>query len=149
MDSNLEIKNFEFYEGFIKIGDHIIPLKKEEISIRIDANEWLNDIYWIINGKWEYLNFDKQIITEDIIENSINYMFRFSKGNITNREIKIIINEYNKNNKKTDIYLKYGLLLNNELIINEIYEEHTIEIKTQNWNLFTAALMWILMGGRH
>jgi hypothetical protein len=76
-------------------------------------------------------------------------MFRFSKSNITNKEIKKIINEYNKNVKNTKLFFKFTILMDNEIIAYDLIDEYNIEIETQNWNIFSAALIWILMGGKH
>jgi hypothetical protein len=150
INTTSQIKDFEFDSGFIKIGEQEIIFSKEEISINIDANKMWNTVYWVIHGKWNGSKLSDPITVENEVNKSIiHYMFRFSKSNITNKEIKKIINEYNKNIKSTKLFFKFTILIDNEIIAYDLIDEYNIEIETQNWNIFKAALIGIYMGGRH
>jgi hypothetical protein len=144
-----QIEDFEFDNGFIKIGEQEIIFNKDDISINIYANTMWNSVYWLIKGKRHVSKLSDPVIAENEANNSIiHYIFRFNKSNITNKEIKIIINEYKKN-QNTKLFFKFTILMNNEIIVYDLTEEYNIEIETQNWNIFKVTLFSILMSGNH
>jgi hypothetical protein len=145
MDTEYQIEDFEYISGLIKIGNQEILLDKNIISINIEANRKWNSVYWVIYGKWFGSKLNEPILERN--ENQmIHYMFSVSKSKITNKEINNIIKEYKKNNI-VNLELNFKIKLNNEIFLYEIKEDYTIEIETQKWNIFKAALLWIILGG--
>jgi len=142
-DTLSQIEKFEFIEGSIKIGDYEIKLNKEETDIFIDVNRMFNRVYYVISGV-EYISKLSDSIEMENNSQYINYTFGFTKRNITQEEINIIISEYKRGNKKTTLYLRYSININNELNINEVINEYNIKVEITKWNNVTASILRFL-----
>ena len=113
----------------IQIGEQIFSLNREDISINIDLGRMWNSVYRMINGKEYEPKFNKPIARENEFDDfMIHYTLSISKSNISDKEIYSIVEDYQNNNRKTELYLNFNVLINNELIVNEIKEEYTLKI---------------------
>jgi hypothetical protein len=149
INSNNQIENFKYYDGFIQIGNYNLELNKEKISIDIDLNKDFNNVYWVIKGQEPKSKMNEPIITKNEKNNGINiYFFSFTLSSISDNEIKIIIDNFKKKNTKTKLYLKYEIEINNEIVIKEINEEYTLNIITNRTNLLSVIIIYILSGGK-
>jgi hypothetical protein len=148
INSENQIENFKYYDGLIQIGNYNLELNKEKISIDIDLNKDFNKVYWVIKGQEPISKMNEPIIIINEKNKGINYyLFNFRLSSIRNNEIKMIIDEFNKKNTKTNLYLKYELLINNEIFIKEVNEEYTLNIITQKNNLLSVIIIYILSAG--
>lgn len=130
IDTVPQIQGFELISGFIQIGDHVCMLNKSEVSISVDVNRMWNTVYWVIKGEEYRSQFNEPIsIENETGEPFIRYFFSISKSAITDEEIQSILNEYQKKNRKTMLYLHYNITINNALIVKEISQEYVIEVE--------------------
>ena len=145
VNSDYQIEEFKFDYGFINIGNYKILFDKNEININIKINDWRdyrNEVYLIINGNEYISKLDDSIHMEN---ENILYFFNFSKNNIRNVEIKNIIDGYKKNNNSVNLYLKYEIRINDELITKEINNNYILEIKTNKFNIIKIIIAYLLV----
>jgi hypothetical protein len=140
-----QIKKFEFDSCLVKIGDQEIILNKNEIFIRIytGGNEWLHTVYDMREGNEYVSQFNEPYAIENNYpygNSNMRYTFRLLKRNIPNKEIKKLLSNYKRDNRKVSLYLKYTILIDNETFVNEIIEEYNLEIKTWTNNIFRAIM---------
>jgi hypothetical protein len=132
LNTNSPIYHFKHSSGLIRIGDQDIIL-----NIDKDAPEIVT-----------------KIESDSSIFSSISrYKFNFNFY-INNEETEKIIKEYNLNNKKIKLYLKYSYKIDNDTIINEINKEFAIDVieNTHIINplfMFLALIWWFLNGAPH
>jgi len=143
LNTELNIENFEFLDGYLSIGDHKIILCKNNICIFIDRWHdnifmidnfiFINDtktIYRIIDGKEGFIKFNEPITTNT--GNIKGYRLYFRTKEINYNEVKKIINEYNKGIKNTKLKLIFNIKINNEIVTIEINENYYVKIEKYN-----------------
>ena len=141
-ESEQKIENIEFINGYIQIGEFIVPIETNEsidVAVFVDGNRFFS------YEKDEMALTNMKYIQDKIL---YNYTFYFNKMIFESTVVKIN-NEYNKKNIKTKLYFKYKILVKNEPIIREINQEFELKIKKYTYNIFSYILWWIIKGGRH
>jgi hypothetical protein len=151
IETEYKISNFEYYNGMIQIGEFNFILNKDEstINIRAGINDWQNEIYWVNFGQeLKSMMNESELIINNENGSMWKYYFRFNLFNINNDDINNIIKKHKNNNAKTKVYLKYGLIMDDQLYNIEIIEEYELRIITQTTNIFQIILIYLLSGGR-
>jgi hypothetical protein len=126
-----QFENIEFINGFILIGEYVILLKKDNINIDVflnessDLNGFISESSYIVysehNGKKLISKMKEPIEFSEyqVIEYNINI-----EKHLDNNNIKNIINEYNKGNIVSYVYLKYRITINTEGRNEYIFDEY-------------------------
>jgi hypothetical protein len=119
-----QINDFKFDSGYIKIGDYEIPLNREELNIYT--------YFGVSDEEW-------------------NHHYIFIERHLSNGEMKKIIEEYEKGNVSSSVYIGYDLIIDNEPVPgNGMYDDFELYNGTafdpalypQNLDFFRAKYLY-------
>jgi len=119
-----QVTRFEFDNGNIQIGDYDILLKRDEINISVYLNETANED-GNTSGEFNliYLEKDGRVLASKMAEplamkNESDYMMNhyyiFIEKYLTDKEMKNIINEYERGNVYSRLSVWYDITIDNE-----------------------------------
>jgi hypothetical protein len=119
-----QISRFEFNNGNIQIGDYNILLKRDGLIISVYLNETANEKGSTIEGFNKiYQEKDGGIIVSKMMEPLakknesdyiMNHYYIFIEKYLTDKEMKVIIKEYEKGNVYSKLEIWYDLTIDNE-----------------------------------
>ena len=119
-----QISRFEFDNGNIIIGNYDISLKRDEINISIYLNEMADEdgniigefnlIYLEENGNVAVSKIAEPLAEKKESDYMLNYYYIFIEKNLTDNDMKNIINEYKKGNVYSKLSIWYDLTIDNE-----------------------------------
>ncbi|MDR2943264.1 MAG: hypothetical protein LBV17_11805, partial [Treponema sp.] len=133
------------------IGEEEIVFYKDKIDINIAVNENEKDniLYSVMEGNQQVSKLNAPITVENkhnTIDNSIiHYYLSFRKSNITNKEVKKIIEEINDYHEKAKLFLKFTVLMDNEIIDYDITEEYKVLVMKTKRDIFSYIQMRLLI----
>jgi hypothetical protein len=120
------IGGFEFDTGYILIGNHEIPLSRDDLNIDVFVNEFSDEsgrtdgehnfIYSEKNGRILISKMDEPLTKNHEDDNMFNQYNIFIENIISNNDMENIINEYKKGNTQSRFYLEYTITIDNERI---------------------------------
>jgi hypothetical protein len=134
---NFEITNFQYDYGYIKIDDYKILFEKNNIDIIISANtpsEIIGNTYYPYNyyvynennGIIKIFKMNEPIANKyDANENV--YDIYFTK-NISNNIYRKLINLYENKKINVQLYFKYDITIDDEVITEELIQEFELYI---------------------
>jgi hypothetical protein len=130
-----QIEKVEFVDGFVKFGDFEIILNAERMTLTGDLylNERWIDVRQIkkINGVWEI----GKLVLDENESDSLKFKYQFHiREYIHNDVVKNIFDEYKKYKKRTNVHLKYNILMDSE--IKTIEKRMYLSIETEYFNIF-------------
>jgi hypothetical protein len=127
INTEKRITNFDYIDGYIKIGENQINLKPETISILVKNMDTNFNILIIKDGIIQnnnYLSNQEQYLNK---ENNFIYRLRFEQR--FNYGLLLELNK--KSNYPVKLYLNYQITVN-DIIINEIINEDYILVVNKN-----------------
>jgi hypothetical protein len=118
-----QLKNIDYIDGWVKIGNELFTFNKEDIYIRVitappTSRTLVNPIYQE-NGKINFIEEERVNILYDCIEISLN-------KKISKRDFNRI---YNQKNNQIEAFFLYKLIVDDEIIEIIINETFTYEIR--------------------
>jgi sRNA-binding regulator protein Hfq len=119
-----QIARFEFNNGNILIDDYDILLKRNEINISVylnetadiegDSVEEFNLIYLEEKGKVLVSKMAEPLAVKNKSDNMMNHYYIFIEKHLTGKEMKNIINKYEKGKVYSKMSVWYDITVDNE-----------------------------------
>jgi hypothetical protein len=127
-----QINNFEFDSGYLLIGNYEILLNRDEINIYVyfsEANVYIDEeseefdfsdgefnlIYSEENGKLLISKMSEPLAIQTDSDGKWNHYYIFIEKHLKKDEMKKIVNEYEKGNVHSKLYIGYDITIDNEL----------------------------------
>ena len=148
-----QLRNIEFIDGWIKIGDIFYSFKREDINISVDI--WYEKLDWFAKDNYHNrFNIVSNFIHSNLIDrmgirntnnlninNSEEEKFRILQSashflffkHLEEKDIKLL---YKQKNKNVKIFFEYDLIMENEIINVQVDEDFIYESGKSIINLF-------------
>jgi hypothetical protein len=136
---NFEINNFQYDYGYIKIDDYKILFERNNIDIIISANtpsEIIGNTYYPYNyyvynennGIIKIFKMNEPIANKYDANEDINVYDIYFTKKISNNIYRKLINLYENKKNNVQLYLKYDITIDDEVITEEVIQEFELYI---------------------